>query len=259
TIKSEHQEQADEFLEVMVASFVAMEKNQKTTSSPSIADRMGLDNAVGANHLIEGAKRALEAWTFSIPGVTHSLEKTQFLETLETPWSESSIAALVWGYRGYAVFLDRNYPNIESELLAQAIDRFNQEYYRLTVNKEIRASYYETFQSKLAESPELVTDLDFETMVSWSLEALEHFEQRALELKNPIDFVGEVASYRIYQYRKYSHFPPTDGMNAYKTVTAEMDLSDQQQAAVALRVEEFLTGITAGIHLGIMQIKIGDD
>ena len=154
---------------------------------------------------------------------------------------------------------------MNTERFRQAIDRINEEYYRLTTVIELSRSLRSVFTSRFDAAPGLIETLDFDELVELAHKGLWHFIDKEASLKEPYDRIGEYVNPQIHNWKDYPNYGPSKGLDTYKELTSEMNLDSESDARVEAKIEEFTAAIVAGIHLNIIQIDIpaaeepGDD
>ena len=259
-IDREWVDQEQLFLETILMTFESMEELQRQLA-PSVADKMGLDNSVSGLHLIQASEVALENFVVEIPG-TESMglmdRRRRFSELLSTDFDDSRVK-LYWGYRAYIKFMRQYYGrgSYNTGFLDYGLDKINLEYYGITVQMELKASFREVMARRFSEEPHLVTEMSFHELVALSLEAVRDFETKIDGLRSPYDLVGELGPALVSHWHEDTGLAASFGKDIYQELTSEMDLSPLDQEKVDIRIEEYKAGIGAGVMLNLLQMDVG--
>lgn len=257
-IKIEDTQLAEQFIETVILALESMEEEQKNRFQNN-ADVMGLNNAAGPAHLTQAASVALNNFTVPIHNFgsyESSNAKIEFIERLNLDWIDKR-NILFWGYKAYERFLVRHY-NGQRENMSFFMQSLNSEYFVETAKVELKHSLMHVFSERFVQDPDLYKTLDFEDLVGMTFEGLSHFEQKIEGLSSPIDLIGDIGHFRIEQWRSSSYEGPTFGVQVYKALTDEMNLTPDQQLKVIENIQGFYAGISAGALLNIMQVELPD-
>ncbi len=157
---------------------------------------------------------------------------------------------------GYQRFLNLHYQG-HGRNVDYFLPALNSQYHVETTRRELHQSLRHVFSEKFKADPDLVETLEYEELVEIAFEGLAHFEQRIESLKTPFDLIGNNGSFRAEQWRSSVHEGPSASLSMYAELTGEMNLSRPIQVVVAKKIKEFQAAISAGVQLGIMQIKLG--